>query len=108
MVRGANDFELLKPFHRPVLFLTQSMGYDLDRAVSKQELVNALESILSDITDYGRSDQMIWRPEHGACRRRALSSQGKIEHWHQTFNNRILLENYYLRGGLECEIEEAP
>jgi hypothetical protein len=23
-------------------------------------------------------------------------TQGKIERWHQTFKNRILLENYYL------------
>ena len=25
--------------------------------------------------------------------------QGKIERWHQTVKNRILLENYYLPGG---------
>jgi transposase InsO family protein len=25
-------------------------------------------------------------------------SQGKIERWHQTLKNRILLENYYLAG----------
>jgi putative transposase len=32
-------------------------------------------------------------------------TQGKIERWHQTLKNRILLENYYLPGELECEIE---
>jgi hypothetical protein len=88
--------------------LTQSIGYDLDRAVSKQELVNALASITSDINDHGRSGQMARWPVHGACPRRALSSQGKIEHWHQTFKNRILLETYYLLRDLEREIEEAP
>jgi transposase InsO family protein len=31
-------------------------------------------------------------------------TQGKIERWHQTLKNRILLENYYLPGDLEVEI----
>src|SRR5262245_27470268 len=29
---------------------------------------------------------------------------GKIERWHQTLKNRILLENYYLPGDLEAQI----
>jgi len=32
-------------------------------------------------------------------------TQGKIERWHQTLKNRILLENYYLPGHLEAQIE---
>jgi FkbM family methyltransferase len=31
-------------------------------------------------------------------------TQGKIERWHQTLKNRILLENYYLPGDLEASI----
>ena len=31
-------------------------------------------------------------------------TQGKIERWHQTMKNRILLENYYLPGELEQQI----
>ena len=31
-------------------------------------------------------------------------TQGKIERWHQTLKNRILLENYYLQGELEAAI----
>ncbi|KYK50604.1 integrase [Bradyrhizobium liaoningense] len=31
-------------------------------------------------------------------------TQGKIERWHQTLNNRILLANYYLPGDLERQI----
>lgn len=31
-------------------------------------------------------------------------TQGKIERWHQTLKNRILLENYYLPGDLENQI----
>ena len=32
-------------------------------------------------------------------------TQGKIERWHQTLKNRILLQNYYLPGDLEANIE---
>ena len=32
-------------------------------------------------------------------------TQGKIERWHQTLKNRILLENYFLPGDLEGQIE---
>ena len=32
-------------------------------------------------------------------------TQGKIERWHQTLKNRILLENYYLPGDLETQID---
>ena len=33
-------------------------------------------------------------------------TQGKIERWHQTLKNRILLENYYLPGDLENQIDD--
>jgi transposase InsO family protein len=33
------------------------------------------------------------------------TTQGKIERWHQTLKNRILLENYFLPGDLEVQIE---
>ena len=33
-------------------------------------------------------------------------TQGKIERWHQTLKNRILLENYYLPGDLELKIAD--
>ncbi len=32
-------------------------------------------------------------------------TQGKIERWHQTPKNRILLENYYLPGDLEAQVD---
>ena len=31
-------------------------------------------------------------------------TQGKIERWHQTLKNRILIDNYYLPGDLERQI----
>ena len=33
-------------------------------------------------------------------------TQCKIERWHQTLKNRILLENYYLPGDLELKIAD--
>ena len=33
-------------------------------------------------------------------------TQGKIERWHQTLKNRILLEHYYLPGDLEAKIDD--
>jgi putative transposase len=33
-------------------------------------------------------------------------TQGKIERWHLTLKNRILLENYYLPGALEARIDD--
>ncbi len=32
-------------------------------------------------------------------------TQGKIERWHQTMKNRVLLENYYLPGALEQAVD---
>ena len=31
-------------------------------------------------------------------------TQGKIERWHLTLKNRILLEHYYLPGALEAQV----
>jgi putative transposase len=35
---------------------------------------------------------------------RSSLSQGRIERWHQTLKNRILLNDYYLPGDLERQI----
>ncbi len=32
-------------------------------------------------------------------------TQGKVERWHQALNNRILLENYFLPGDLEAQVD---
>jgi transposase InsO family protein len=50
-----------------------------------------------------------WRAEHGIDHVRGAPRhpriQGKIERWHRTLKNRILLENYYLPGDLEARVE---
>ena len=49
-----------------------------------------------------------WLAQHGIQHFRGApahpQTQGKIERWHQTMKNRVLLENYYLPGDLERQI----
>ena len=50
---------------------------------------------------------MAGREEHGARpseRTAHPQTQGKIERWHQTLKNRILLEHYYLPRDLERQV----
>ena len=49
---------------------------------------------LADYLDTKNMDHVRGAPHHP-------QTQGKIERWHQTLKNRILLENYYLPGALE-------
>jgi putative transposase len=42
--------------------------------------------------------------EHIRGAPRHPQTQGKIERWHQTLKNRILLENHYLPGDLEAQV----
>jgi transposase InsO family protein len=44
-------------------------------------------------------------PDHARGASCLPQTQGKIERWHQTLKNRILLENYYLPGDLNAQIE---
>ena len=50
-----------------------------------------------------------WLAEEGMSHVRGApchpQTQGKIERWHQTLKNRILLENYFLPGDLEAHLE---
>ena len=53
---------------------------------------------LADWLDDQGMDHVRGAPNHP-------QTQGKIERWHQTLKNRILLENYYLPGALEEAVE---
>ena len=63
-------------------------------------------------TDNGSStiagDLAEWLKDRGMTHVRGAprhpQTQGKIERWHQTLKNRILLENHYLPGALEGQI----
>jgi putative transposase len=57
---------------------------------------------------YISSDLAEWLKDRGIAHVHSApchpQTQGKIERWHQTLKNRILLENYYLPGDLEAQI----
>lgn len=61
---------------------------------------NGSSYVAADLADYldGKGmDHVRGAPHHP-------QTQGKIERWHQTMKNRVLLENYYLPGDLERQI----
>ncbi|NOT70801.1 MAG: IS3 family transposase [Hyphomicrobium sp.] len=65
--------------------------------------------LLSDNgSSYVSTELAEWLDENGMDHVRGAphhpQTQGKIERWHQTLKNRILLENYYLPGDLEAHI----
>ena len=65
--------------------------------------------LLSDNgSSYIAGDLANWLADQGITHIRGAPNhpmtQGKIERWHQTMKNRVLLENYYLPGDLEAQI----
>src|SRR5213083_3418908 len=66
--------------------------------------------LLSDNgSSYISGDLAKWLEEAGMHHVRGApchpQTQGKIERWHQTLKNRILLENYYLPGDLDAHLD---
>ena len=66
--------------------------------------------LLSDNgASYIAADLAKWLAERSMAHIRGApfhpQTQGKIERWHQTLKNRILLENYHLPGDLENQID---
>jgi putative transposase len=59
---------------------------------------------------YVATDLAEWLDEQGMTHTRGAPyhpmTQGKIERWHLTLKNRVLLENYYLPGDLKCAIAD--
>ena len=66
--------------------------------------------LLSDNgSSYVSGDLAEWLQDKGMKHSRGApyhpQTQGKIERWHQTLKNRILLENYFLPGDLKAQIK---
>jgi len=80
----------------------KASGIDGTKVVHRPRLLsdNGSSYIAGDLAD--------WLAEHDIGHVRGApnhpQTQGKIERWHQTLKNRILLENYLLPGHLELEI----
>jgi len=81
----------------------QASGCDQADVVRKPRLLsdNGSSYISGDLADWLTDNKM----NHVRGAPYHPQTQGKIERWHQTLKNRILLENYFLPGDLEKQIE---
>ena len=81
----------------------QASGCDQVNVVHKPRLLS------DNVSSYVSGDLAEWLQDKGMKHSRGApyhpQTQGKIERWHQTLKNRILLENYFLPGDLEAQIE---
>ena len=81
----------------------KASGCDTAKVVHKPRLLsdNGPSYISGDLAKWlenRKMDHVRGAPNHP-------QTQGKIERWHQTLKNRIMLENYYLPGHLENQID---
>jgi transposase InsO family protein len=81
----------------------QASGLAKARVVHRQRLLsdNGSSYISDDLAKWLERQDM----DHVRGAPYHPMTQGKIERWHQTLKNRILLENYYLPGDLGAQIE---
>ncbi|WP_299832583.1 IS3 family transposase [uncultured Roseobacter sp.] len=81
----------------------QASGCDQVHVVHKPRLLS------DNGSGYVSGDLAEWLQDKGMKHSRGApyhpQTQGKIERWHQALKNRILLENYFLPGDLEAQIE---
>ena len=80
----------------------QASACDSARVVQRPRLLS------DNGPSYVSSDLAAWLSDKGMEHTRGApchpQTQGKIERWHQTLKNRILLENYFLPGDLEQQV----
>ena len=81
----------------------QASGCDQVHVVHKPRLLsdNGSSYVSQDLAEWLRDKGM----QHSRGAPYHPQTQGKIERWHQTVKNRILLENYFLPGDLKIQIE---
>jgi putative transposase len=72
------------------------------------EVVHRPRLLTDNGASYVAGDLAEWLVDRGMPHIRGApchpQTQGKIERWHQTLKNRILLENHYLPGALEEQV----
>src|SRR5216110_28961 len=90
--------------------VTATLEMALDASGLDKARVLHRPRLLSDNgSSYISEDLAKWMERHNMAHVRGAPyhpmTQGKIERWHQTLKNRILLENYFLPGDLEAQIE---
>ena len=90
--------------------VTATLDLALDASgVDKAKVVHRPRLLSDNGSSYISADLAKWMERHDMAHVHGAPyhpmTQGKIERWHQTLKNRILLENYYLPGDLEAQIE---
>ncbi len=90
--------------------MTDTLDLALEASGCDQVHVVHEPRLLSDNgSSYLSGDLAEWLQDKGMKHSRRApyhpQTQGKIERWHQTLTNGILLENYFLPGDLEAQIE---
>ncbi len=90
--------------------VTATLEMALDASgLDKVKVVHRPRLLSDNGSSYVSDDLAKWLERHEMAHVRGAPyhpmTQGKIERWHQTLKNRILLENYYLPGDLEAQIE---
>jgi putative transposase len=90
--------------------VTDTLELALEASGCDSATVRHKPRLLSDNgSSYISHDLANWLGDQGMDHVRGApnhpQTQGKIERWHQTMKNRVLLENYYLPGTLEQAVE---
>jgi len=90
--------------------VTDTLELALEASGCDSATVRHKPRLLSDNgSSYISHDLANWLGDQGMDHVRGApnhpQTQGKIERWHQTMKNRVLLENYYLPGALEQAVE---
>jgi putative transposase len=90
--------------------VTATLDMALDASgVDKARVLHRPRLLSDNGSSYVSDDLAKWMQRHDMAHVRGAPyhpmTQGKIERWHQTLKNRILLENYYLPGDLENQIK---
>ena len=79
--------------------------------LDQMTVVHRLRLLSDNGSSYVASDLADWLDKQNIEHVRGApyhpQTQGKIERWHQTLKNRILLEHYYLPGDLERQVRVA-
>jgi len=90
--------------------VTATLEMALDASgLDKVKVVHRPRLLSDNGSSYVSNDLAKWLERHEMAHVRGAPyhpmTQGTIERWHQTLKNHILLENYYLPGDLEAQIE---
>ena len=88
--------------------ITSICPIDADVRHDRAEVVHKPRLLSDNGSSYIADDLAVWLKAQGMVHVRGAPNHpqtlGKIERWHQTLKNRVLLENYYLLGDIEAGV----